>query len=298
MNLYFQRLCWQCVKNKQLFTVPLWRLLLVITFPGGAWGRGSPVLAVAIAGTEVMFLWPVWSNLVNPQLTAVGVGLWWQEQRAAEAECRVDWHQTGPTVCLSIFAKTAEPEKSYFEANKVTLKVFVVFGKGSSVFQKTFNLRDVSVLTVNTTVDVIVDVRLWRKSCDHTSDVCVAVWYVNVSVSVTTLLVSLVWCQCVTVNILVTSVSYVTVTTHCMSVRCDGHCDDAVPVHRCEWLWSACHKSSSLWWFELKVWHAFPTCSSLPPSCGNKAFIICIMIISIKLCSHCVQWLESFSWSK
>ena len=76
---------------------------------------------------------------------------------------------------MSIFAKTAEPEESYFEANKVTLKVFVVFGKGSSVFQKTFNLRDVSVLTVNTTVDVIVDVRLWRKSCDHTSDVCVAV---------------------------------------------------------------------------------------------------------------------------
>lgn len=66
-----------------------------------------------------------------------------KEQRAAEALCRVDWHQTSSTVVISIFTKVADPGLSYFEANQVLLKVSIVFNKGSSLFQKTFTLRDV-----------------------------------------------------------------------------------------------------------------------------------------------------------
>ncbi|KAK7106933.1 cysteine and histidine-rich domain-containing protein 1-like [Littorina saxatilis] len=84
-------------------------------------------------------------NFLNQEGCAEGKHVWVKskEQQAAEAKCRVDWHQTGPNVCVSIFAKMADPEKSYFEANRVALNVYIVFGKGSSVFQHTYNLKDV-----------------------------------------------------------------------------------------------------------------------------------------------------------
>ncbi|KAK7497406.1 hypothetical protein BaRGS_00011450 [Batillaria attramentaria] len=83
-------------------------------------------------------------NFLNQEGCEVGKHVWVKskEQQAAEASCRVDWHQTGPIVCISIFAKTADPEKSYFEANRVKLSVYIVFNKGSSIFQRTFHLRE------------------------------------------------------------------------------------------------------------------------------------------------------------
>lgn len=82
-------------------------------------------------------------NFLKQEGCTTGKHVWIKskEQKAAEAQCRVDWHQTVPTVCVSIFAKMADPELSYFEVNRVCLKVMIVFGKGS-VFQKTFHLNE------------------------------------------------------------------------------------------------------------------------------------------------------------
>ena len=37
---------------------------------------------------------------------------------------RYDWHQTGPYVYISIYAKTSDPEKSYVEANETNVSNF------------------------------------------------------------------------------------------------------------------------------------------------------------------------------
>ena len=127
-------------------------------------------------------------------------------------------------MCVSIFAKMAEPEQSYFEANQVTLKVFVVFGKGSSIFQKTFNLRDVSCCL--------------RMGGEIPVCHCVTPIPAAVSLTVTTLPMSV---SDVNVSLLVTSLPMsvsdvnVSVCDHSshVSVRCE--CDHSSHVSvRCE----------------------------------------------------------------
>ncbi|KAK6170098.1 hypothetical protein SNE40_018575 [Patella caerulea] len=59
--------------------------------------------------------------------------------------CRYDWHQTSSNVCISIFAKTAIPDKCTIDINKVTCKLHLVFDGGKSVFNKTFHLSDLIV---------------------------------------------------------------------------------------------------------------------------------------------------------
>ncbi|XP_025099052.1 cysteine and histidine-rich domain-containing protein 1-like [Pomacea canaliculata] len=83
------------------------------------------------------------NNFLNQEGCQRGKHCWvkTKEEKAAEASCRVDWHQTGNIVCISIFAKNSDPEQSYFEANKVTLKAYIVFDKDSSIFNRTFTLR-------------------------------------------------------------------------------------------------------------------------------------------------------------
>ncbi|XP_067674465.1 cysteine and histidine-rich domain-containing protein 1-like isoform X2 [Haliotis asinina] len=66
-----------------------------------------------------------------------------QTEGGEKKACRFDWHQTGPIVCLSVFAKVANPDFSHIEANKVFLRVHIVFDGGKSIFEKEFVLRDV-----------------------------------------------------------------------------------------------------------------------------------------------------------
>lgn len=45
-----------------------------------------------------------------------------------KAACRYDWHQTGSLVVISIYAKGANPEKSFVDANAVKVQVSICFG--------------------------------------------------------------------------------------------------------------------------------------------------------------------------
>lgn len=57
--------------------------------------------------------------------------------------CRLDWHQTGTHVTISVFAKMADPTKTWVEVNKVASKVNIVFEGGKSNFQKDIVLKGV-----------------------------------------------------------------------------------------------------------------------------------------------------------
>lgn len=57
--------------------------------------------------------------------------------------CRLDWHQTGTHVTISVFAKMSEPTKTWVEVNKVAAKINIVFEGGKSHFQKELVLKGV-----------------------------------------------------------------------------------------------------------------------------------------------------------
>ncbi|XP_074657258.1 cysteine and histidine-rich domain-containing protein 1-like [Tubulanus polymorphus] len=55
-------------------------------------------------------------------------------------QCRVDWHQTGSYVTISIFAKATSPENALFEANGVSVKVHLEYEGCQYEFDRLFNL--------------------------------------------------------------------------------------------------------------------------------------------------------------
>lgn len=68
-----------------------------------------------------------------------------QDDGEKKVDCRLDWHQTGSHVTISVFAKVAQPSKTWVEVNKVAAKINIVFDGGKSQFQKEVVLRGVSV---------------------------------------------------------------------------------------------------------------------------------------------------------
>lgn len=62
--------------------------------------------------------------------------------------CRLDWHQTGTHVTISVFAKMSEPTKTWVEVNKVAAKINIVFEGGKSHFQKELVLKGVRVALI------------------------------------------------------------------------------------------------------------------------------------------------------
>jgi hypothetical protein len=75
---------------------------------------------------------------------ADGKHLWKKTETEGEKKvaCRYDWHQTGSAVTVSVFAKLAQPLKTWVEANKVTLRINIVFDGGKSQFEKFFVLNE------------------------------------------------------------------------------------------------------------------------------------------------------------
>ncbi|CAH1227600.1 CHORDC1 [Branchiostoma lanceolatum] len=71
-----------------------------------------------------------------------GKHVWVKEEGDTKnVACRFDWHQTGALVVISIYAKVCDPEKTFVEANKVRVKMNVVFDQGNSQFQQDVVLR-------------------------------------------------------------------------------------------------------------------------------------------------------------
>ena len=67
----------------------------------------------------------------------------WQEAEK-NSSCRIDWHQTASHVTVSVFAKVANPEKSWVEVNHVSLNFNIEYDGGKLVFAKCLILRGVS----------------------------------------------------------------------------------------------------------------------------------------------------------
>ncbi|XP_064628735.1 cysteine and histidine-rich domain-containing protein 1-like [Lineus longissimus] len=57
--------------------------------------------------------------------------------------CRFDFYQTGTEVCISFYAKTPVAEKCSVELNRVSLKVYLTFDAGTTIFEKIFILSGV-----------------------------------------------------------------------------------------------------------------------------------------------------------
>ncbi|XP_065057021.1 cysteine and histidine-rich domain-containing protein 1-like [Rhopilema esculentum] len=65
------------------------------------------------------------------------------EEAQKKSACRYDWHQTGPFVYISIYAKTTDPEKSYIEVNPTKLHAFIAFNGGTNIFELELTLNGV-----------------------------------------------------------------------------------------------------------------------------------------------------------
>uniref|UniRef100_A0A0B7A2J9 CS domain-containing protein n=1 Tax=Arion vulgaris TaxID=1028688 RepID=A0A0B7A2J9_9EUPU len=79
---------------------------------------------------------------LNQEGCDVGTHVWHKTKASEEKQVRVDWHQTPTTVCISIFAKNAQPDKVQVQANQVKCQVSLVYDDGSSTYNKTFLLRE------------------------------------------------------------------------------------------------------------------------------------------------------------
>ncbi|KAH9525274.1 Cysteine and histidine-rich domain-containing protein 1 [Bulinus truncatus] len=81
-------------------------------------------------------------SFLNQEGCETGSHNWHKPKATEEKQVRVDWHQTSSLVCISIFAKVAIPEKTIIKANRVKCQVNVVYEGGTSLYQKTFILRE------------------------------------------------------------------------------------------------------------------------------------------------------------
>jgi len=72
-----------------------------------------------------------------------GTHIWGPKEDATKKKsaCRTDWHQTGPHVYFTAFAKTCDPDVSYVEASPVKLHLHLVFG--DNIFDETVILSRV-----------------------------------------------------------------------------------------------------------------------------------------------------------
>ncbi|XP_060879474.1 cysteine and histidine-rich domain-containing protein morgana-like [Metopolophium dirhodum] len=78
-----------------------------------------------------------------------GKHCWIKETKIqGHTNCRLDWHQTGPWVVISIFAKKYDPNTSFVKLSPVKLSVELNFPFDNSVFSK--NMELYGIIDVNT----------------------------------------------------------------------------------------------------------------------------------------------------
>lgn len=102
----------------------------------------------------------------------VGTHVWFKEKQLTE--CRTDWHQTGSSVVVSIFAKNYDPYKSSISVSPTRLKISVFFPDEEQLFQKEYKLYGV-VKVENSSVVMFptkIEVKLMKSQGDNWSNLC------------------------------------------------------------------------------------------------------------------------------
>ncbi|XP_067945767.1 cysteine and histidine-rich domain-containing protein 1-like [Watersipora subatra] len=64
------------------------------------------------------------------------------KEGAVKSTCRMDWHQTGSHVTISVFSKCADPIKTVVKVNRVAIDIYIVY-EGDSIFTNSFELDGV-----------------------------------------------------------------------------------------------------------------------------------------------------------
>lgn len=83
------------------------------------------------------------TNFLDQVGCELGKHVWIKaETEDIKKSCRVDWFQTSPNVNISVFAKVAEPAKTYVEVNQVVCNIHIVFEGGKSLFEQKLILRN------------------------------------------------------------------------------------------------------------------------------------------------------------
>nr|CAB3230684.1 cysteine and histidine-rich domain-containing protein 1-like [Phallusia mammillata] len=107
------------------------------------------------------------TSFLNQEGCSKGVHLW-KKPKEEKTTCRYDWHQTGPNVVLSVFAKLVDVDKSTFQANQVVFKAGINFesGKHFDLHLRLFGIVDPnrSKVTVSGTK---VEVVLYKSVAMH-----------------------------------------------------------------------------------------------------------------------------------
>lgn len=101
-----------------------------------------------------------------------GQHLWFKKK--GDVQCRVDWHQTGGSVVVSIFAKNYDPYKSPISLSPTRLKVRVFFPKESQEFQRDYQLYG-AVAVEKSSVSMLptkVEIKLSKAVGETWADLC------------------------------------------------------------------------------------------------------------------------------
>ncbi|XP_054003684.1 cysteine and histidine-rich domain-containing protein morgana [Hylaeus anthracinus] len=72
-----------------------------------------------------------------------GKHAWVSKNTSKQKECRLDWHQTGTFVVVSIFAKRYKPNQSVIKLNPIRLSVDLLFAEDNSRYAIDLELRGV-----------------------------------------------------------------------------------------------------------------------------------------------------------
>uniref|UniRef100_A0A0K8TLR9 Putative zn2+-binding protein melusin/rar1 n=1 Tax=Tabanus bromius TaxID=304241 RepID=A0A0K8TLR9_TABBR len=113
------------------------------------------------------------NTFMNQPGCTFGKHKWFDDKNKKDVECRYDWHQTGSTVVVAVYAKMYHYEKSYVKVNPIRLQVMLVFPEqGNGTFKLDLELRGVikpnetKVRMSNTKVEITLqkaDPTSWSK---------------------------------------------------------------------------------------------------------------------------------------
>ncbi|XP_078037174.1 cysteine and histidine rich domain containing protein [Augochlora pura] len=96
-----------------------------------------------------------------------GEHMWISKNVGKKKECRLDWHQTGTFVVVSVFAKKYLPESSTVKLNPIRLSVDISFAEDNSRYSRDLELRGV-VDVAQSSVSMLptkIEIKLRKSEC-------------------------------------------------------------------------------------------------------------------------------------